>query len=36
MVHYGEVKNFLEGQRFVKVTDFAAHKKRTKKKKKRK
>ena len=39
MVHFGEVKRFLEEQRFIKVTDFAAHKKRskrTKKKKKRK
>ena len=39
MVHYGEVKKFLEDQRFIKVTDFAAglkRKKRTKKKKKHK
>lgn len=41
MVHIGEVKKFLEDQRFIKVTDFAAGKnrskrsKRTKKKKKK-
>lgn len=39
MVHFDEVKKFLEDQRFIKVTDFASRKKRkkrTKKKKKRK
>ena len=38
MVHFGEVKKFLEDQRFIKVTDFASRmkrKKRTKKKKKK-
>lgn len=36
MVHFGEVKKFLEDQRFIKVTDFAAHKKRSKRTKKKK
>jgi hypothetical protein len=36
MVHFGAVKKFLEEQRFVKVTDFAAHKKRSKRTKKKK
>jgi hypothetical protein len=36
MVHFGAVKKFLEEQRFVKVTDFAAGKKRSKRTKKKK
>lgn len=36
MVHFGEVKKFLEDQRFIKVTDFAAGKKRSKRTKKKK